>query len=85
MEVIPVTFAPGWRRLAASPSATGSDPLAVTMGIVDVARFAAIVVLVVPVTMTSTLRRTSSAASIGSRSLSLRPQRGSKRMFCPST
>ena len=39
--VLPVTFAPGRLRLATRPNATGSAPVAKTMGMVVVAAFAA--------------------------------------------
>src|SRR5215471_11623950 len=59
----PVTFPPGRGRLATSPRPTGSPVSAITIGISRVACFAATAVGVNQVTMTSTLRRTSSAAS----------------------
>src|ERR1700730_13828922 len=63
---IPVTFPPGRGRLATSPVPTGSPVSAMTIGISRVACFAARAVGVNQVTMTSTLRRTSSAANSGS-------------------
>jgi len=54
-------------RLVTSPWPTGSLTLK-TIGIVEVALFAASAPGVVPVTITSTLRLTRSAANAGSRS-----------------
>ena len=64
----PVMFPPGRARLATNPFPTGSGSCAITMGIVDVACLAGRVAWGPAVTMMSTLRRTSSAASSGSRS-----------------
>ena len=64
----PVMFPPGRARLATNPLPTGSLSCAMTMGIVAVASLAARVAVGPAVTMTSTLRRTSSAASAGRRS-----------------
>ena len=64
----PVTFPPGLARLATSPLPTGSLWFVMMMGIVDVARLAALGAGVPVATMTSTLRWTSSAARSGSRS-----------------
>ena len=64
----PVMLPPGRARLATSPSPTASMLAAMTIGIVDVASFAAFVAGNNAVTMTSGLRRTNSAASAGSRS-----------------
>src|SRR5207249_3760498 len=66
--VRPVTFPPGRARLATTPSATGSGTRVMTMGIVDVARFAATVSRVAVVTRTSTWDLTSSATRPGRRS-----------------
>src|SRR6185295_3796207 len=52
----PVTFAPGRDRLATRPSPTGSATIAMTMGMADVARWAALVAAVVSATITSTRR-----------------------------
>ena len=58
-----MTFPPGRARLATSPVPTGSAVTPKTMGMVLVTFLAATVAGVLPpVTMTSTLRRTSSAA-----------------------
>ena len=64
----PVIFPPGRARLVTNPAPTGSPTPAITIGIVAVASFAAAVAGVLVLTMTSTLRRTSSAASAGNRS-----------------
>ena len=61
-------FPPGRARLATNPLPTGSLSNAMTIGIVVVASLAARVAVGPPVTMTSTLRRTNSAASSGRRS-----------------
>src|SRR5262245_54501571 len=61
-------FPPGRARLATNPFPTGSPSCAMTIGTVAVASLAERVPAEVPVTMTSTLRRTSSAASAGKRS-----------------
>jgi hypothetical protein len=58
-----VVLPPGWPRLWTNPAATGSAETAITIGIVLVACLAACVGGVSTVTMTSTLRVTSSAAS----------------------
>ena len=80
-----MTFPPGRARLATSPLPTGSPTLTMTIGIVPVACLAATTFCAAGATMTSTLRRTRSAASAGS--LSYRPsdERCSIRMFRPST
>jgi hypothetical protein len=57
---------------------------AITIGDSRVACFAATAVGVNQVMMTSTLRRTSSAASSGSRSICPSADGNSIRMFCPS-
>jgi hypothetical protein len=57
----PVTLPPGRARLAIQPVPTGSLASANTMGIVDVVRFTS-ASAAPDVTMTSTLRRTNSAA-----------------------
>jgi hypothetical protein len=59
----PVMFPPGRARLATNPFPMGSGSCAMTMGIVEVACFAARVDVAPGVTITSTLRRTRSAAS----------------------
>ena len=58
-------FPPGRARLATNPLPTGSLSNVMTMGIVLVASLAARVSAGPAVTMTSTLRRTSSAARCG--------------------
>ena len=80
-----VTFPPGRGRLATSPVAMGSPVSAMTIGISRVACCAARAVGVNQATMTSTLRRTSSAANSGSRFTCPSADRNSNRMFCPST
>src|SRR3989440_9215896 len=84
-EAKPVTFPPGRGRLATSPVPIGSPVSAMTIGISCVACLAARAVGVNQVTITSTLRRTSSAANSGSRSRCPSADRNSNRMFCPST
>ena len=66
IRVNPVTFPPGLTRLLTSPAFTGSPAMAITMGTVWVARLAASAATLLSVTMTSTLRRTSSPARAGS-------------------
>jgi hypothetical protein len=57
-------FPPGRARLATKPAATGSAPVAaITIGIVAVASFAAWTIVAPLATITSTRRRTRSAAS----------------------
>src|SRR5262245_17477061 len=66
--VTPVTLPPGRLRLATRPIFTGSLPAVKTIGMVVVAALAASAEAVPPVAaITATLRRTSSAASTGSR------------------
>src|SRR5262249_21522332 len=82
----PVTLPPGRARLATRPSATGSTEVASTMGMALVAPFAANGVRPPPeTTIRSTLRRTSSAASSGMRSLFWSANRYSMLIFFPST
>ena len=65
----PVRLPPGRARLATRPAATRSPPPKKTIGIVEVASFAAAVPRQPPLaTITSTLRLTRSAANAGSRS-----------------
>src|SRR4051794_18246508 len=64
----PVRLPPGWARLATSPSPTGSAPLLKTIGIVEVALFAASAEGGLFAMIKSTLRPTRSAANAGSRS-----------------
>jgi hypothetical protein len=71
-----VTLPPGWERLDARRSSTGSDPKASTIGIVEVASFVASAVAEPPpTTMTAGLRLTKSAASAGFRSKCFSAQR----------
>ena len=81
-----MTLPPGRARLSTRPASTGSSPTpTITMGIVLVAFLAARIIRVPPATtMISTLRRTSSAASSGSRSSFPSANRYSMAMFCPS-
>ncbi len=67
--ITPVTLPPGLARLTTNPRVTGSMPVppAMMIGIVLVACFAALISGPNDVTMTSTLRRTSSAARVFSR------------------
>jgi hypothetical protein len=67
-EANPVKFPPGCDKLFTSPVPTGSTRMTKAIGIVLVAFFAAWTPTVADVTMTSTLSRTSSRASVGSRS-----------------
>ncbi len=63
----PVRLPPGRDMLSTTPRLTGSPPISNTVVIVDVAAFAASATGAPPgATMTSTLRRASSAASAGS-------------------
>src|SRR5262249_11143670 len=64
--VAPVTLPPGRLRLATQPSCTGSRLVTKTMGIVVVAALAGNVAALFAA-ITSTLRRTKSAASAGKR------------------
>src|SRR5215813_2458612 len=83
-QLIPVRLPPGRAKLATSPSLTGSSPPTKTIGIVVVAALTANAE-VPTVAMTATRRRTSSAASAGSRSVRLSAQRYSIATFSPST
>jgi hypothetical protein len=65
--LMPVTFPPGLERLSTSPVLTGSPATAITIGISRVASLAATARGVNHVTITSTLSRTSSAASAARR------------------
>ena len=76
IDVIPVTFPPGRAKLAASPSSTGSGPVAVTMGIELVTCFAASEAGLPAVTNMSTLAATSSVAKPWSRLTCPFPHRG---------
>ncbi len=81
----PVMFPPGCARLATNPLPTGSVSCAMTIGIVEVASFTTRVSVGPGETMTSTLRRTSSAASSGRRSNFPSANRHSMTMFLPSS
>jgi hypothetical protein len=64
--MIPVTLPPGRLKLATRPCLTGSTPVAKTIGMVEVAAFAACTAGSPPVAaMTATGRRTSSVAIAG--------------------
>jgi hypothetical protein len=78
-------FPPGRARLATKPLPTGSLTCAMTIGIVVVTSFVARVDVGPPATMTSTLRRASSAPRSGSRSNFPSAYRHSMTMFLPST
>ena len=67
-KVRPVMFPPGRDKLEIRSKSRMSPIAEITMGIVDVACFAASAPGTAWVTMTSTLRRTRSAANAGSRS-----------------
>jgi hypothetical protein len=65
-KLIPVALPPGWARLATRPSLTGSSPTPKTIGIVEVAVFAAREAgVLAPVAITFTFWRIRSAASSG--------------------
>src|SRR5215813_232734 len=64
----PVILPPGRGRLSIYPSLTGSLVTVITMGMLRVACAAKLIVTESPATMTSTLRRTNSAAKSRSRS-----------------
>ena len=81
----PVMFPPGRARLATNPLPTGSGSCAMTIGIVEVASLTARVTVGPAETMTSTLRRTSSAAISLRRSSFPSAERHSMIMFLPST
>jgi hypothetical protein len=67
--VTPVTLPPGRLRLATSPDRTGSPPVVKTTGMVAVAALATSAETMPPLVMiTSTRRRTRSAARAGRRS-----------------
>src|SRR5262245_48729374 len=78
-------FPPGRARLATNAFATGSLSCVMTIGIVAVAFLAGPVAPKPPVTMISTLRRTSSAASAGRLSSFPSADRRSMTMVFPST
>ncbi len=80
----PVTLPPGRARLATRPVPTGSPAAAKTIGMTDVACMAATITAVADVTMTSTLRRTNSAAISAARSERPSAQRYSIAIVRPS-
>jgi hypothetical protein len=81
--VTPVTLPPGRLRLATRPIFTGSVPAVNTIGIVVVAALAASAEAVPPVAaITAILRRTSSAASTGSRLAWFSPVQSSPLQSC---
>ena len=79
----PVILPPGRARLTTKPLPSGSSAKAKTIGMTDVACFAARTAAP-PVTMTSTLSRTNSAAMSAKRSLRPSPQRYSIATVRPS-
>ena len=84
--VTPVRFPSGLFRLSTSPTSTGFVPTPKTIGIAVVADLAANASGVPPmVTITSTLRRTRSAASSGNRSNCPSAHLYSMLTFLPST
>ena len=80
----PVTLPPGRARLATRPVPTGSATDPKTIGMTDVACFAAMTAAVPPVTITLTFSRTNSATISGKRSLRPSPQRYSIATVRPS-
>src|SRR5262249_5524970 len=76
---------PGLARLSTNPVATGSMASTITIGVVLVAFCAAAIAGLSPATMTSVLRRTSSAARSGNRSAFPLEDFHSMTRFCPST
>ena len=85
MEDVPVMLASGRARLVSSPEPMGSETASMTTGIFVVEALAAIDAWVTTATITSTLRRTNSVASAGSRSNFPSANRYSMTMFLPST
>jgi hypothetical protein len=82
----PVTLPPGRLRLATRPSATGSEAIAKTIGMLEVAVLAASAPAVLAgAAITATLRWTRSAANSGIRSSRPPAQRNSIATFRPST
>ena len=72
-------FPPGRFRLVTRPYRTGSSPTLITIGILDVARFAASAESSPPlVTIMATFRRTKSSASVGRRLVSARHPIGTR-------
>ena len=74
---VPLTLPPGRAKLATSPLATGSPAPIMTIGMSLVACLAATAAGVRYATIRSTLRRTSSAARLGSAAASPRARRSS--------
>ena len=81
----PVAFPPGRARLSARPDATGSPTMAMTIGIVRVSALSVLAAAVPPVTITSTLLRTSSAARSDKVSIRSCPHFHSISIVFPST
>ena len=82
--VTPVRFASGRRRLVTRPPEIGSPVVTNTTGISLVSFFTASAPGFEPVTITSTLSATSSAASLDNRSPSPSAKRVSRVKLCPS-
>jgi hypothetical protein len=80
-----VAFPPGRFRLATRPVFTGSEPTTKTIGIVEVAVLTIRAAAPPAATITSTFRRTRSAAKSGNLSDCPFAQRYSMATFCPST
>ena len=80
----PVTLPPGRARPATRPVPTGSPATANTMGMADVACLVAMTSAFPDVTMTSTFRRTNSAAISAARSVRPSAQRYSIATLRPS-
>ena len=78
-------FPPGRARLVTNPEATGSSASTITIGMVRVALRAASTAALLAATITSTPRRTKSAASSGNFFSSNRAHRHAIATFCPST
>ena len=87
VEVLtPVALPPGRLRLATRPSATGSEAVLKTIGMLEVAALAASAPAVLSsTTITATCRRTRSAANSGIRSSRPPAQRNSIATLRPST
>src|SRR5947209_671479 len=82
----PVTLPPGWLKLATRPPAIGSAPVSKTIGMEEVAAFAARAAARLPgAAITATFRATSSAASDGRRALWLSAHLYSMRRLRPSS
>src|SRR5262249_46813257 len=84
-RVTPVALPSGRLRLATRPISTGSPPVRKTVGIVEVAAFAAYAAAFETAYRMVTLRLTSSVANAGRRSGWSPAQRYSISMFWPST